>query len=52
MEKHFPQEITQPSDLFGQEILPKCTFESEYGKLVLGRVVLHDFSSDEKGLFA
>ena len=24
MEKHVPQEITQPSDLFGQEILPEC----------------------------
>ena len=49
MEKHVPQEITQPSDLFGQEILPECTFESEYGKLTLGRVVVPDFSSDEKG---
>ena len=49
MEKHVPQEITQPSDLFGREILPECTFESEYGKLTLGRVVVPDFSSDEKG---
>ena len=49
MEKHVPQEITQPSDLFGREILPECTFESEYGKLALGRVVVPDFSTDEKG---
>ena len=48
MEKHVPQKITQPSDLFGLEILPECTFESEYGKLTLGRVVVPDFSSDEK----
>ena len=50
MEKHVSQEITQPSDLFGREILSECTFESEYGKLTLGRVVVPDFSSDEKGL--
>ena len=49
MEKHVPQEITQPSDLFGREILPKCIFECEYGKLTLGCVVVPDFSSDEKG---
>jgi len=49
MEKHVSQEITQPSDLFGREILSECTFESEYGKLTLGRVVVPDFSSDEKG---
>lgn len=39
----------QPSDLFGREILQECTFESEYGKLKLGGVVVPDFSSDEKG---
>ena len=48
-EKHISKEITQPSDLFGQEILSECTFESEYGKLTLGPVVVPDFSSDEKG---
>lgn len=39
----------QPSDLFGQEILPESTFESEYGKLTLRSVVVPDFSSDEIG---
>ena len=34
MEKHVPQEIIQPSDLF----VPDCIFESEYGKLTLDRV--------------
>ena len=47
--EHVLHEITQPSDLYGQEILPECTFESEYGKLILGSVVVPDFSSDEKG---
>ena len=46
---HVPKEIAQPSDLFGQEILPECTFESEYGKLTLGSVIVPDFSADEKG---
>lgn len=49
MEKHDSQEISQPSDLFGLEILPECTFESEYGKLTLGHVIVPNFSSDEKG---
>lgn len=49
MEKHASQEITQPSDLFGQEILPECIFESKYGKLTLGPVIVPDFSSDENG---
>lgn len=49
MEKHFPHEITQPSDLFGREILSECTFESEYGKLTLGNQIVPDFSEDEKG---
>ena len=48
-EKHISPEITQPSDLFGLEILSECTFESEYGKLTLSPVVVPDFSSDEKG---
>jgi len=48
-ENHITKEITQPSDLFGQEILSECTFESEYGKLTLGPVLVPDFSSDEKG---
>ena len=39
----------QPSDLFGQEILPESIFESEYGKLTLKGVVVPDFSSDEIG---
>ena len=39
----------QSSDLFGQEILPESTFESEYGKLTLKGVVVPDFSSDEIG---
>lgn len=49
MKKHAPHEITQPSDLFGREILPELMFESEYGKLTLGRVVFPDFSFDKKG---
>jgi hypothetical protein len=48
-EQHISPEITQPSDLFGLEILSECTFESEYGKLTLSPVVVPDFSSDEKG---
>ena len=39
--------ISQPSDLFGREILPECTFESEYGKLKLNSVVIPDFSKDK-----
>ena len=39
--------ILQPSDLFGQEILPECTFESEYGKLKFKSVFIPDFSKDE-----
>ena len=49
MQKHESQEITQPSDLFGLEILPECTFESEYGKLTLEHIIVPDFSIDEKG---
>ena len=48
-ENHISKEISQPSDLFGQEILSECTFESEYGKLTLSPVFVPDFSSDEKG---
>ena len=48
-EKKILPEITQPSDLFGLEILSECTFESEYGKLTLSPVFVPDFSSDEKG---
>ena len=48
-ENHISKEITQPSDLFGQEILSQCTFESEYGKLTLAPVFVPDFSSDEIG---
>jgi hypothetical protein len=39
--------ILQPSDLFGKEILPECTFESEYGKLKFNAVVVPDFSKDK-----
>ena len=39
--------ISKVSDLFGKEILPECTFESEYGKLKLNAVVVPDFSKDE-----
>ena len=49
MEKCKSKEIIQPSDLFGLEILPECTFESEYGKLTIRSVFVPDFSSDEKG---
>ena len=48
-EKKILPEITQPSDLFGLEILSECTFESEYGKLTLEHVIVPDFSTDEKG---
>lgn len=49
MEKCTSKEIIQPSDLFGLEILPECTFESEYGKLTIRPVFVPDFSTDEKG---
>ena len=39
--------ISQPSDLFGREILPECIFESEYGKLKFNAVVVPDFSKDK-----
>ena len=39
--------ISQPSDLFGKEILPECTFESEYGKLKFNAVVVPDFSENK-----
>ena len=41
--------MMQPSDLYGREILPECTFESEYGKLTVSHVIVPDFSNDEKG---
>ena len=40
-------DILQPSDLFGKEILPECTFESEYGTLKLHLVVVPDFLDNE-----
>jgi len=43
------EEINQPSDLFGYVILPEITFDSIYGKLTIGQVLVPDFSSDEKG---
>ena len=39
--------ILQPSDLFGKDILPECTFESEYGKLKFNAVFVPDFSKDK-----
>ena len=39
--------ISQPSDLFGRELLSECTFESEYGKLKFNAIVVPDFSKDE-----
>ena len=39
--------ISQPSDLFGRELLPECTFESQYGKLKFNAIVIPDFSKDE-----
>lgn len=41
-------DILQPSDLFGKEILPECTFESEYGILKLRSVIVPDFSDNEE----
>ena len=49
MEKFSLSEIKQPSDLFGREIFPECTFESKYGKLTIISVIVPDFSNDEKG---
>ena len=43
-------EINHPYDLFKFEIIPEITFQSQYGKLTLGKVIVPDFSSDEKGL--
>ena len=39
--------ISQPSDLFGKEILPQCTFESKYGKLKFKKIVVPDFSESK-----
>ena len=39
--------ISQLSDLFGKELLPECTFKSEYGKLTFKAVIIPDFSKDE-----
>ena len=47
MDKIDVSSILQPSDLFGKEILPECTFESEYGKLKFKAVVIPDFSNDK-----
>ncbi len=47
MDKIDVSSILQPSDLFGKEILPECTFESEYGKLKFNAVVVPDFSKDK-----
>ena len=45
MEKYIQKEIKQSSDLYGREILPECTFESEYGKLTLSIAIIPNFSS-------
>ena len=47
MESNDISPISQPSDLFGKEILPECTFESEYGKLKFNPVIVPDFSKDK-----
>ena len=47
MDKIDVSSILQPSDLFGKEILPECTFESEYGKLKFNAVFVPDFSNDK-----
>ena len=39
--------ISQPSDLFGKELLPECTLKSEYRKLTFKAVIVPDFSKDE-----
>ena len=39
--------LSKPSDLFGKEILPECTFESDYGKLKFNKIVVPDFSQDK-----
>ena len=47
MDKIDVSSILQVSDLFGKEILPEYTFESEYGKLKFNAVVVPDFSKDK-----
>ena len=39
--------LSQLSDLFGKELLPECSFESEYGKLKFNAIIVPDFSNDE-----
>ena len=36
------------SYLFGKEIFPEITFESQYGKLTFSQVIIPDFSKNEK----
>lgn len=50
MEKNVTKEIKHPSDLFGHEIIKKCVFESEYGRLTINPLFVPDFSFDEQGL--
>ena len=50
MDKIDVSSISQPSDLFGKEILPEYTFESEYGKLKFNAVVVPDFSKNKMEL--
>ena len=50
MDKIDVSSISQPSDLFGKEILTECTFESEYGKLKFNAVVVPDFSKNKMEL--
>ena len=49
MEKHISKEIMQPSDLYNLEILSEMKFESDYGNLILSKIIVPDFSNDEKG---
>ena len=38
--------ISSPSDLFGKEILPEYTIESEYGTLKFNPIIVPDFSNN------
>ena len=48
IKKNDIQEIENPKDIFGKEILPEITFESQYGKLTFSRVIIPDFSKNER----
>jgi len=40
--------ISSPSDLFGKEILPEYTIESEYGTLKFNPIIVPDFSNNNE----